>query len=303
MTVPALRILLTADMLITFLPGWTVRDGSGSWQRWFRAEWFLAVAALREGRDQAAGPATAAWPAGGGLADQRHRYGGEADRGQAPGAAVQQVLRYADGEYDVADLRYRDRQPGPGRHDPAAPQGDAEQDQADDVARDEEVRAQADRAERADAGQQGAGGPGAMPILAAPSATVSGPAMLGEHRNIRPAKDSTSPAVPSRGAPRRASIPAVITAGIRVRATITVSQRTAARRPGARPPWRPGRCSSRWCSTAGCRAGSRRRAARPAAGRPALPASPAAWAGSGAWVRGGSHVGSLRPGGAGPARR
>ncbi len=58
--------------------------------------------------------------------------------------------------------------------------------------------------------------------------------MLGEPRNMSPAKDSTSPAVPSRGAPRRAISPAVITAGISVRIAITVSQSTI--------------CSAPWCA-------------------------------------------------------
>ena len=48
---------------------------------------------------------------------------------------------------------------------------------------------------------------GLWPILAAPSAMLSEPATVDQNRLMNPAKASTSPVVPSRGAARLASIP------------------------------------------------------------------------------------------------
>src|SRR6201994_2971888 len=85
----------------------------------------------------------------------------EADGGQAPGQAVQGVNRHDDREDEVQDLGDGDQQGGPAGQDAPAPQGDADQDQAEDVAGDEHPGAERDGGYRAHAVQQPAGQGGA----------------------------------------------------------------------------------------------------------------------------------------------
>src|SRR5580693_4599495 len=150
----------------------------------------------------------------------------ETHGGQAPGQAVQGVHRHDDREDEVQDLGDSDQQCRPAGQDTPAPQGDADQDQAEDVADDEQVRAEPD----------GGGAPmlssslpvraGLTPIRAAASATLSEPATVDQNRLMNAANVSTSPTVPSRRAPRRAIRPTVMTPGISVSMAMKVSQTT-----------------------------------------------------------------------------
>jgi hypothetical protein len=99
----------------------------------------------------------------------------------------------------------------PGGQDAPAPQRDADQHQPEDVTGHEQVGAEPDGRHRPHAVQQPSGQGQADADPGRGQRDVVRPAMVDQNRLMAPANDSTSPAVPSRGALRRGIRPTAMT--------------------------------------------------------------------------------------------